>query len=280
MKRIFIILISLVILFIATVIVACMPEKETGDVPNGEYKGNADVDSGADVKGASVGAIESADYTDSYIESLTDIPADATTIVLSDAGSTVSGAGAEATEYGVIITEVGTYVLTGKLSGGQVLMQSDGQSRLILNGVEINCNDSAAIAIYGKEKKVITLAEGTTNRLSDGTAYADDSANGCLYAEKSLIINGEGSLAVTGNANNGISATNELKILSGSVNVTAKNNALKGNDAVLIKGGTISLNAEGDGIKSDNAETEDENIGYVYLYADRSTPTVIGQKIN
>ena len=82
--------------------------------------------------------------------------------------------------------------------------------KLVLNGADITCSTSAPIYVASARKTIITLAEGTENRVTDGGAYvledaASDEPNAAIYSKSDLTINGGGSLTVTGNYNNGIS---------------------------------------------------------------------------
>ncbi len=65
-------------------------------------------------------------------------PADATVVTLEDGGSTVDGAGAAVDGDVVTITAPGTYLLSGTLSDGQVVVDSDADGKvvLVLDGVE------------------------------------------------------------------------------------------------------------------------------------------------
>ena len=92
-----------------------------------------------------------------------------------------------------------------------------------------------------------------------------NSADLRYFVRSSLMtINGSGSLSVTGNFNNGITCKDELKIMNGTITVTAQNHGIRGNDFVVIKGGSIAVAAlEGDGIKSTKEEHAEK--GYVYI---------------
>ena len=140
---------------------------------------------------------------------------------------------------------------------------------LILNGVNIASAKSAAMHIKSADKTTITLAEGTTNSLTDAAAYVYElpgqtKPNACLYSTDDVTINGKGKLVVNGNYNNGIGTKNDLKIVNGDITVSSIKNALKGVDSISIKGGTINLTAQNDGMKSDN-ELE-ENRGVINIF--------------
>ncbi|MCR2806970.1 carbohydrate-binding domain-containing protein [Paenibacillus soyae] len=192
----------------------------------------------------------------------------ATKIVFDGASATVTGAGAAAGDGGsVSITEAGTYVLSGSLSDGQLTVNApDGTVRLVLNGVELHHNDNAPLYILEAGKVVMTLQEGTDNKLSDGAeySYADanaDEPNAALYSKADLTINGTGSLTVEGNFNNGINSRDDLKLVSGTITVKAVDDGLLGKDRVAaLEGTALTVEAGGDGVKSTNAEEEGKGI--------------------
>ena len=201
-------------------------------------------------------------------DTATEVGENATIIVLADDGTTITGEGATVEGNVVTITEEGDYVLSGTLSDGRIYVNVNGNVHLYLNGVDITSSDGAAIALFGKKKKVVTLVEGTVNTLTDAQNYTvfynddGDEPNGCLFCKNNLTVNGTGTLVVNGNYNNGISCKDDLVIYSGNITVNAKNNGIKGNDNLIIHSGTINVTAEGDGLKSDN---EDEGMGNVYI---------------
>lgn len=207
------------------------------------------------------------DLENSDVDTVVDTGDEYTTIVLSGTSGTINGSGA-AIENGVLsITAVGTYVLSGDFSG-HVYVNVDGNVHLILNGVNITSPDTAAIAIFGKKKKTVTIAKDTTNVLTDAKEYSvfyntdNDEPNGCLFSKKALTINGEGTLTINANYNNGITCKDELRIISGTITVNAANNAIKGNDNLYIFGGAITAVSGNDAIKSDS---EDSGMGNVYI---------------
>ncbi|AEF85366.1 clostridium cellulosome enzyme, dockerin type I [Treponema primitia ZAS-2] len=258
---------------------------EAGDTSDaGVWDGVADTEFSTNTDAAAILAAiyaleaDSGDYESAVPDSAKDttVPAvsDAASIVLDDGHSTVTpndsvGITIDDTNNIITITAEGTYALSGSLSDGQVIVDVDKNVNLILNGVNITSSKGAPLALFGKKKKIISLAEGTQNTLTDAAAYTsfykDDEPNGALFSKKALTINGSGSLTVNGNYNNGISCKDNLKILGGTITVSAKNNALKGNDSVVIKGGDINITSDADGIKSD---ADDEGAGYVYISGD------------
>lgn len=188
-------------------------------------------------------------------------------INLSGSSATVEGSGAEVKDNKIIITTAGTYVVSGKLDNGQIIVdsQDDGTVRIVLNGAEITCNDNAPI--YGKSagKAVVSLEKGTENVITDGVKYTledetTDEPNSAVYSKDDLTINGEGKLIVNGNYNNGITSKDDLKITGGTIVVKSTDDGIMGKDIVAIKGGNITVNAGGDGIKSTNDTDEGKGI--------------------
>lgn len=182
----------------------------------------------------------------------------------------------------VTITGAGTYVLSGTISDGQIVVDSDDKDsvRLVLNGAEITCSNSSAIWVKAGDT-IITLADGTENTLTDGAEYTtdseDDEPKAAVYAKDDLTFNGSGSLTVNGNYKNGIQCKDALKFVSGTYTITAANNGLVGKDSVSIKDGTYTITSGGDGIKSTNTDETDK--GYVIIDGGTFTITVEGDGI-
>lgn len=162
----------------------------------------------------------------------------------------------------VTIRSGGVYVIKGNLDDGQIVVDAPdtGRVQLILNGVDINNSNSSAIFIKEAEDTVITVAEGTENHVSDGKTYTEDDGSGepnaAIFSKDDLTINGTGVLEVDGNYDNGIGSKDDLRIMGGTIKVTAVDDAILGRDLVAIKNGTFDINAGGDGIKSTNTNEE------------------------
>jgi hypothetical protein len=166
----------------------------------------------------------------------------------------------------VTITSAGTYRLSGSLTDGQVIVDTEDEEtvRLILNNVTVHCSTSAPIYVMKAKKTIIVLQENTQNYVTDENSYTVDSngePNGAIFSTSDLTIYGEGSLNVDANYNDGIASKDGLIIKSGNITVNSVDDTIRGKDYIVVKSGAINLNAGGDGLKSDN----DNNItrGYV-----------------
>ncbi len=176
----------------------------------------------------------------------------ATKISLSDDGCAVDGAGAVADGTTVTITAGGTYVLTGQMSAGQVVVNADGEKvQLVLDDASVTSTDSAAILVRAAKKVWLTLADGTQNKLATSGSFAEDdeySIDGAVWCKSDLTINGTGALTVSSAEGHGIVCKDELALVSGDVEVEAARHAVQAQDAACVVAGTWSLTAGTDGI--------------------------------
>lgn len=154
----------------------------------------------------------------------------ATKITLSGDSASVSGSGAVAEGSTVTISTAGTYIVSGNLADGSIAVTTseDDKVQIVLNGVKIASSSGPAIDIQSADKCFITLAEGTQNSLSDGSAFTSEDANACIYATCDLTINGSGSLDVSGNYRHGVFSKDDLVVYGGSINVSAVEDGLNG----------------------------------------------------
>lgn len=181
----------------------------------------------------------------------------------------VSGSGAAVSGTTLTISDEGTYVISGTLTDGQIIIDNENNEniRLILNGADISCSTDAAIKALNAKNVYITLADGTVNSVTDTRSASDsddeDTADAAVYAKCDLIINGSGTLNVTGGCNDGIKSKDDLQIISGTINVKASDDGIVGKDSVSVKDGTVTVDCSDDCIKS--SEDDDSTKGYIIV---------------
>ena len=163
------------------------------------------------------------------------------------------------------ITKAGTYRLTGTLEDGNISVNVGNEElvTLVLDNVNITSSEGPAIYVENADKVIIVLEEGTTNTLTDGTTYADEEIDGCIYSKDDLVITGKGNLNVVANYLDGIVGKDDLKIIEANINVTANDDGIRGKDSLEIKDATIKVVSKGDGIKTTNDTEEDK--GYIII---------------
>ena len=206
------------------------------------------------------------DYDTSYDEST------ASKIELSSSSANISGDGVTVSDSTVTITKSGTYVISGQSDGVQIKITADKSDdvKLVLKGATMT-NTDAAISATSAGHVYLTLAEGTTNSLSDSSSNSDEKANAALFSKVDLTINGSGTLNVDGKKSNAIKANDTLHITGGTFNITSVGDAFNVNDELNITGTTMTIEAKEDGVKVDN--DDDMTVGNMYLANNTITVT-------
>ena len=180
--------------------------------------------------------------------------AECTKIELTQTSANINGSGAAVENNKVTITEAGTYVLSGTLTDGciDVNVSGKGTVRLILNGVNITSSTTAPFIVEDAKKVVVTLADGTTNTFTDSTRMAadDEDYSAAVYSKADLTFNGNGTLNINAGYRNGIKSTDDLKIVSGTYNITSNEDGIVGKDLLAVKAGIFNITSGQDGIKS------------------------------
>ena len=164
------------------------------------------------------------------------------------------------------ITKEGTYILSGTYSGQIVVNVADtAKVQLVLDGVTITNESSAAIYVKEADKVFVTLKDGTTSTLTtSGTFVATDDNNvdGVIFSKGDLTINGSDSLKISSTAH-GIVGKDDIVITGGNIDITSTKKGISGKDSVRIADGTINITTGADGIHSENSD--DTSKGFVYI---------------
>ncbi|MCA9906539.1 MAG: carbohydrate-binding domain-containing protein, partial [Anaerolineae bacterium] len=97
----------------------------------------------------------------------------ATNITFNGMEISVEGSGAVASGSTLIISAAGSYHLSGTLTDGQVIVDTDDTQpvTLILDNASLSSATSAPLYIKEAETVTLVLAEGTTNTLADAASY-------------------------------------------------------------------------------------------------------------
>ena len=182
----------------------------------------------------------------------------------------------------ITITSGGTYIISGTLSEGQLVVDADDEKvKLVLDNADITCATSAAIYVKSAGKTFITLAEGSENILmntAEFEAIDDNNIDAVIFSKDDLTLNGSGTLTINSENGHGIVSKDDLKITGGTYNITAASHALSGKDSVRIAEGTFNFVSGKDGIHSEN--TDDSSKGYVYIAGGEFTIDSTGDGID
>lgn len=247
-----------------TAVAGCTGTKSsTGNVVSSETETNAEETSAQSEAGtfSSADMFTERDLAGTYEES------GAVYVTLSDDGITGETDGVVIDGQMVTITAEGTYIFSGTLSEGQIVVDADNAKvQIVFDNVDITCASSAAVYVKSAEKVFVTLAEGSQNTLRNTDEYVaidDNNIDAVIFAKSDLTLNGTGSLTIISAEGHGIVSKDDLKIIGGTYDITAAGHALSGKDSVRIADGTFILTAEKDGIHAENAD--DEEKGYIYI---------------
>ena len=196
------------------------------------------------------------DYTSTYDTFDAEIQLNSNTAAVTGSAEAVQVA-----EHLITIQKGGTYRISGTWKNGQLRVTGSEKVKLYLGGASITNPNGAAILCENEKRTILSLAAGTENTFSDGTAADTAAEPAAIYTEDKLTINGTGTLVVNGVAANGIVCRNDLKITGGTIQVNAANNGIKGKDSIGICGGNITITAGNDGLKA--TETDDPERGWI-----------------
>ena len=190
--------------------------------------------------------------------------ANATLVTLTDSSATAKGkyTGYEIDGTDVSITAAGTYVFSGDCDNGSITVKKGVTGvTIVLNGLTLTNDDSAAITLNKTAEASLIAAAGTTNTVADTEGSNDENAAVKVKSGATLAIGGTGTLTVDGNAKNGIKGAADAVITVAEVklNINAANDGLSCDDELNITGGTLSITAGGDAVKASPDTDDTEN---------------------
>ena len=170
---------------------------------------------------------------------------------------TVSGVMVQATGAHVTVVNMSgpvKFVVSGQTSNGSLKFYGDKRFQLLLNGADVTNPNGAAINNQGSKSMYVVLAEGTQNRLEDGTAYTmvdEEDQKAALFSEGQIIFSGTGRLNVFANGRGGIRSDDYIRIRPGvKLHIhSAALDGLRANDGIIVDGGVINVETTGAGAK-------------------------------
>lgn len=167
------------------------------------------------------------------------------------------------------------FVLSGTSSDGRFKLYSEKKSAIILNGVNLTHPSGAVLNIQSKKRTYLVLADGTENRLEDGSDYVTEydpqdatsaeKQKGAYYSKGQTIISGGGKLTIDAHGKHGIDTKDYLRIRPRTyLYIKAlEGNCIKCEDTdenggIIIDGGVLDLDNQataGKGLSSDGEIT-------------------------
>lgn len=194
--------------------------------------------------------------------------ASAISIKLTDSSASCENDTVKIDGSNVTITDEGTYILSGALSNGMIIIDAEetDKPQLIFDGVSITSETCAPLYILNADKVFITLAEDSENSLSNGGEFVqldDNNIDGAVFSKQDLTFNGSGSLTVASPADHGIVCKDDLVFTGGTYTVSSASHGLDANDSIRIKDITLTVASGKDGIHTENSD--DSSKGFFYM---------------
>lgn len=186
-----------------------------------------------------------------------------TSITLENCDTMVSASAQTAT-----IVSGGTYYIDGNLENGQIIVDAQDDNalvQLVLDGVDLNCQNSAPLFIKNCQKAVLIIKDDTENILTDYENSSDE--EGVIYSKEDFSIFGDskntGTLTINAKNKDGIKAKDGLVIKSGNITINSVDDGIIGKDFLVIHDAVINYNGFGDALKSTNSNGS--GYGYVVI---------------
>ena len=132
------------------------------------------------------------------------------------------------------INEGGRYILSGSLSDAKLVIDTDQEVYLQLDGVTINNSKGPAVQVENAKQLTVSANEGTKNELSDG---GTDEMNAAFFSNDTVIFEGKGELRINGNNEHGVESDDEIIINGSGIIINAVNDALPATDNITLNGG-------------------------------------------
>ena len=238
------------------------PDSDTQQTQQTGQNGGGDTapDSGKDTAAADPDMFTDRDLRTSYDESK------AAVITLNGSSAACTSNAVSAQGGTVTILDEGTYLLTGTLTDGQIVVDApkDAKTQLVLRGVSVHSGSSAALYVKTADKVVVTLEGEST--LSCGESFAavdENNIDGAVYSKADLTFNGSGSLTVTSPAGHGIVGKDDVVFAGGSYDITCASHGVDANDSVRCVDADFTVASGKDAIHAEN--TDDASLGFVYI---------------
>lgn len=173
--------------------------------------------------------------------------------------SNVKGKNVSVSGNVLTISSGGTYILTGRLEEGQIIVNAKNSDkvRIVLNGVNLSSSTNTPIFIKNSKKTIITLASESENvlALKGSIDETEDNKNSVIFSKSDLSFNGTGVLNLSSLYGRGIISQDKIVFVDGKYAIDTATDSVNSNSSVAIAGGKYKIKAGEDGIKSNSSVT-------------------------
>ncbi len=174
----------------------------------------------------------------------------------------------------ITITGDGTYIISGSLSDGMIIVDANEKAKpqLVLSGVNITSETSAPIYIKSCNKVFITIADSTENTLTNGGSFSqidENNIDAVIFSKEDITLNGSGSLNINSPVGHGIVGKDDVAITSGNFVIESSSHGINANNSVRLANADISIVSGKDGIHAEHPN--DSALGFIYALSGRYT---------
>ena len=174
----------------------------------------------------------------------------ATQIAASGDSIVVTGDGAVAENGKVTIRKAGTYLLSGTLEEGQLLVDAEEGAEIILvfDGFKISNSTDAPLLFESGSSITLVLKDGSENAVTDLRSSAEEN-KAAIYTKSDLTISGNGTLDVTGTAEDAIHSKTNVTVQGGTINLKAGDDAIHADETLTILDGKVTVLESEEGLE-------------------------------
>ncbi len=162
------------------------------------------------------------------------------------------------------ITAAGEYTLERDYK--QIYVNApDAEVIINLNGHTIQNDENSPIYVEDCDTIEISATKSTTSYIIDSRTSYDENdetqGKGAIYVlNGDLKLKGKGTLNITTSYYNGIHAKDDVTIKNLTLNITAINHAIRGNDSITIESGIVTISCGGDGLHTENSDVSSKGV--------------------
>ncbi len=183
-----------------------------------------------------------------------------TVVTFKDGKVEMLGEGVDLQDNTLVINQSGSYMFTGVFEGQIKVNTPEEDVQLMFNNLNISSAQHSPIIIEQADEVTVTLMSGSQNYIYDSSLYLEEAnktldevkANGALFSNDDIYINGLGSLSIESEFKTAIFGKNDVLISDASLYIKSPRNGIKGNDLVYIGSGNLDITAGTDGIESND----------------------------
>lgn len=167
-------------------------------------------------------------------------------------GITITATAGHVISTSTIATPGIVYNILGNSGNGSLMLSSEQAVQLVLSNLTLTNPAGAAFSISGAMTTTVFLSAGTVNTLSDGAA---STANATLLAAEELVIDGGGTLSVTGLKKHAVASGTIIRVENGTITIPSAVSDGFNSTEFIQQSGSISIQSGSDGIDASETAT-------------------------